>query len=69
MKHKEMYTDFVVFLPDYLISPNCVKRFPHTLQIETDTAKVCGNLYALNLRFHLKYKEIIYQDFAVFLPY
>ena len=27
MKHKEIYTDFVIFLPDYLISPNCVIRF------------------------------------------
>ena len=27
MKHKEIYTDFVVFLTDYLLSPNCVVRF------------------------------------------
>ena len=27
LKHKEIYTDFVVFLPDYLISPQFFIRF------------------------------------------
>ena len=27
LKHKEIYTDFVVFLPDYLISPRFSIRF------------------------------------------
>ena len=73
MKHKEIYTDFVVFLPDYLISPQFSIRFPQTLQL----ARWVNYRHSVNkfgevsmcqkLRYHLKHKEI-YTDFVVFLP-